>query len=80
MHTHQLVKNRRLDIRQHDAVQKFKNTALDQRPPVQPGLMVLFLKPGQHIQNHHFMRLLVQLRKAVRADMIVPTLDVRRLI
>lgn len=80
MHTHQFMEHRRLDISQHDPMQKFKNTAFDQYSPVQFCLMILLLILCKHIQNHHFMRLLIQLREAVRTDVIVPALNVRRFI
>jgi hypothetical protein len=59
MDPHQLVENGRLNIRQHDAVQKFHDAAFYQDPPVNLGVMVLLLVAGQHVQDHHLVGLFV---------------------
>ena len=70
--------NRRLDIREDDAVKNFKNTALQQ---LQGVIIPLSLAFCQHICVKHFVRLFFKLGKTrPGADVVIPPLDGDRLI
>lgn len=65
----------RLDVRQDDAVQKFKDAAFNKDFPIKTRSMILFFTAGKNVHDHHFMGLLIQFRKALGPDMIVPALN-----
>ena len=65
----------RLDVRQDDAVQKFKDAAFNKDFPIKTRSMILVFTAGKNVHDHHFMGLLIQFRKALGPDMIVPALN-----
>ena len=56
-------------------MQKFKDAAFNKDFPIKTRSMILFFTAGKNVHDHHFMGLLIQFRKALGPDMIVPALN-----
>ena len=70
------MKNSWFDVSEHIALHKLKNSTLNQTAPINLRTVVILFMTSQNIHNHHFMCLLIQLRKAHGTNMLIPALDV----
>ena len=72
---HHFVEDGRLDVRQDDAVEHFKETAFNEMEPIDGASRLVFFEPCEHVGDDHFVRLLVKLREIHGVDLVVPTAD-----
>ena len=74
---HELVKDRRLDVREDDPVEKFEDPPLDEGRPVHPDPPFLRFVPGYDPGHDHLVGLFSQFAEGGGVGVIVPPLHAR---